>query len=130
MKPNPTLSWIFRIVSAVILIQTLYFKFTGHPDSMYIFTTLGMEPYGRIGTGIIELLVSIGLFIPRFIGISAAVGMGTLAGAIFLHLTVLGIVVQNDGGSLFALAVLNLFTCAVVLWLYRKETPVLKQLFK
>lgn len=106
--------WVMRLTVAVILLQTLYFKFTGSEESVYIFSTLGIEPYGRIGTGIAELIVTILILIPRTTLYGALLGAGVLLGAIFSHLFVLGIVVKNDGGTLFILALIA-FLCCVVL---------------
>jgi putative oxidoreductase len=61
MKFTNIISWGLRIIAAVILLQTLYFKFTGHPESIALFTKLGMEPWGRIGTGFIGAVFGIGL---------------------------------------------------------------------
>lgn len=97
---------ISSILVAILFLQTLYFKFSGAPESVYIFTELGMEPYGRIGTGIIELLVAVLLVIRSTSFIGAIVGLGVITGAILSHLFVLGIVVQDDGGLLFGMAVL------------------------
>ena len=106
--------WILRFAVAIILLQTLYFKFTGSEESVYIFSTLGIEPYGRIGTGIAELLVVILILVARTTLIGAVMGCGVLLGAIFAHLFVLGIVVKNDGGTLFILALIA-FLCCVAL---------------
>ena len=92
------ISWLFRIAAAVILLQTLYFKFTAQPESVELFTKLGVEPWGRIGTGIIELIASILLLIPSTVFIGALLGMGLMAGAIASHLLVIGIESQGDGG--------------------------------
>lgn len=94
------LSWVLRMTVAIILSQTLYFKFTGAPESIHIFSSLGVEPYGRIITGILELLVVILILMPRTVLIAAILGCGILIGAIMSHLLVLGIEVQNDGGTL------------------------------
>jgi len=100
------LTWIARVVVAVILLQTLIFKFTAAPESVYIFETVGMEPWGRIGSGVAELIAGALLLIPgrRFAAAGAAMSLGVISGAIFFHLTKLGIVVQDDGGQLFAMA--------------------------
>src|SRR6056300_154335 len=92
---------ILRIVVAVILIQTLRFKFSAHPDSVYIFTKVGLEPYGRIGIGIAELITSILLLIPKTVWIGTILTIGIIGGAIIMHLTQIGIEVNNDGGILF-----------------------------
>src|SRR5260221_10078039 len=102
-KPQQVISWICRITAAVILLQTLFFKFTGAPESVYIFTKVGLEPWGRCGTGVAELIASILLLMPCRAWAGALLALGVMAGAIFSHLTVLGIVVQNDGGLLFGL---------------------------
>lgn len=103
---------LLRFVAAIILIQTLYFKFSGHPESVYIFSTLGMEPIGRIGIGILELIAAVLLLLPRLAWAGAVLGIGLMSGAIFFHLTILGIQVQGDGGLLFALA-LTVMLCNV-----------------
>lgn len=117
-------SWILRIVVALILIQTLYFKFTGAPESVYIFSTLGLEPAGRIGSGIAELIAAILLLVPGTAAIGGVITVGVLAGAILSHLTKLGIEVQGDGGLLFGLALICFFGGAVITWLHRRELPV------
>ncbi len=111
------LKWALRIIAAVILLQTLYFKFTGAPESVYIFTTMGIEPWGRIGSGVVELLASMLLLIPRTTWLGAALALGTIMGAIASHLFVLGIEVQGDGGQLFMLAVLVAVCSALLLWM-------------
>ena len=102
---NPIFTWILKLIVVIILVQTLYFKFTGAEESVYIFTKLGIEPFGRIGSGIVELIASIFILIPRTTLIGALMGAGTMLGAIFSHLFVLGIVVKNDGGELFILSI-------------------------
>ncbi|RNC71047.1 MAG: DoxX family protein [Desulfuromonadales bacterium] len=124
-KGLKTISWILRIVAAVILLQTLFFKFTGAPESVYIFSTLGMEPWGRIGSGVVELVASILLLMPRTVAVGAIIALGTMAGAIGAHLTKLGIEVMGDGGTLFILALVTFASCAVVLFLHRREIPVI-----
>lgn len=103
---NRILYWIARLLAAVILLQTLYFKFSGSEESRYIFTTVGMEPWGRYGAGIFELIAGALLLINRTAWLGAAIALGLMAGAIFMHLTKLGIVVLDDGGYLFALAII------------------------
>jgi hypothetical protein len=123
-KPLTIVAWLARVVAAVILVQTLYFKFSAHPDSVHIFTVVGQEPWGRIGSGVVELIASILLFLPGYVAVGAGLGVGVMSGAIFFHLTKLGVVVNNDGGSLFTLAVVVWVCCALVLWLYRKTLPI------
>ena len=118
------LSWIAQILAAVILLQTLYFKFTAAPESVYIFSTLGVEPYGRIGSGVAELIASVLLLMPRTAWAGALLGLGIMGGAILSHLTILGIEIMGDGGQLFAYAVIVLVCCAIVVYLKRKEIPI------
>lgn len=111
------LTWIARVVVAAILLQTLIFKFTAAPESVYIFETVGMEPWGRIGSGVAELVAGGLLLIPgrRFAAAGAAMSLGVISGAIFFHLTKLGVVVQDDGGQLFAMALAVFVGAAFVL---------------
>lgn len=123
------LSWIGQIVAAVILLQTLYFKFTGAPESVYIFSTLGLEPWGRIGSGVVELIAAVMLLIPATAGIGAIIALGVISGAIMSHLTKLGIVVQGDGGLLFTLALI-VFACSLlVAWIRREQIPIVRNFF-
>jgi len=127
--PLVVLSWVCRIVAAVILLQTLYFKFTGAPESVYIFTKVGLEPWGRYASGVAELFAAILLLLPRTAVIGALLATGVMVGAIGSHLTKLGIVVQDDGGLLFALAV-TVFVCAIVTAiLHRRQIPLIGFLF-
>ena len=114
---------IIKLIAVAILLQTLYFKFSGAEESVYIFTKLGIEPYGRIGSGIVELIASILILIPRTTLIGAILGLGTMFGAIFSHIFALGIVVKNDGGTLFALAVVTLVCCLVLIYQQRSKIP-------
>lgn len=126
-KPTLYLLWAARLVAAVILLQTLYFKFGGEAESVYIFYTLGVEPWGRIGSGVVELIAAVLLLIPRTSWIGAGLGLGVMAGAILSHLTVLGIEVLGDGGYLFFLAALVALSCSTVLFLTRTQwIPVLQ----
>ena len=118
---------LLRIIVAIILIQTLRYKFTAHPDSVYIFETVGLEPVGRIFIGIIELLAGILLLIPRTIWIGATLTLGVIGGAIFLHLTKLGIVVNNDSGILFSTAIITFSLATIILYNYRTQIPVNKK---
>jgi|TARA_B110000908_G_C9924172_1_gene301015 uncharacterized membrane protein YphA (DoxX/SURF4 family) len=117
--------FILRLIPAVILLQTLFFKFTAAPESVYIFETLGLEPYGRIGSGIAELIAAVLLLIPKTSWAGAGLSLGVISGAIVSHLTQLGIEVQGDGGYLFFLAVIVFVFSAIVLWMHRKEIPVI-----
>jgi len=120
--------WILRLVAAIIMLQTLFFKFTAAPESIYIFSTLGMEPWGRIGIGILELIAAILILYPRTTGFGAVLAAGLMAGALLSHLTKLGIVVQDDGGLLFIYALLVFVSSALLAWVYRAQ--VLHLLFK
>ena len=113
------ITWVLRIIASVILLQTLYFKFTGAPESVYIFSALGAEPYGRIGSGIAELIVVILILIPKTTWLGALGGAGVMTGAVLSHLFVLGIEVENDGGLLFSLALITLLCCLILLYLNR-----------
>lgn len=117
-------SWILQLIVAGILLQTLFFKFTGAAESVYIFSTLGAEPWGRIGSGVVELVASILLLVPATSAIGAALSLAVIAGAIVSHLTVLGIEVQGDGGLLFALALTVFVASTVILVLRRTELPL------
>lgn len=117
------LEWILSILIAVILLQTLYFKFTGHPESVYIFTQVGMEPWGRIGSGVVELIASILILLPRFRVYGALLTCAVMSGAIFFHLTRLGIEIMEDGGQLFLYALVAFLCGLVVVVLRRKEIP-------
>jgi putative oxidoreductase len=121
MKLKIKLSWTLRIVAALILLQTLYFKFTGHPESVELFTKLGVEPWGRIGTGVIELIASILLLIPSTVFVGAFLGVGLMAGAIVSHLTVIGIESKRDGGQLFMLAITVMVCCLAILLLHKNQ---------
>ncbi|WP_138990925.1 DM13 domain-containing protein [Larkinella sp. C7] len=115
MKLTSLVLWLARLVAAGIMLQTLFFKFTAAPESVYIFSTLNMEPGGRIASGVAELLASVLLLIPRTSWMGALLGVGIMIGAIGAHLTVLGVEIQGDGGLLFAYALTVLVTCLYVL---------------
>lgn len=117
-------SWITRIIVAAILFQTLFFKFTGAEESIYIFKTVGMEPWGRYGSGVAELIAVVLLLVPRTVTLGAILSLGVISGAIMSHLTKLGIVVKDDGGLLFGLAIAVFVGSALTLWLHRREIPV------
>jgi len=132
-------SWICRIIAALILLQTLFFKFTAAPESVYIFTKLGIfvhsyfpsasvgaiEVSARIGSGIMELIAAVLLLMPPFVWAGAILAIGATGGAIVSHLTFLGIEVQGDKGLLFALAIIVVVTSAIALFLHRQQIPVI-----
>ncbi len=125
-------SWVCRIVVAIILFQTLFFKFTGAEESKWIFTTLmgpELEVYGRIGSGVIELVAVILLLMPGTTWLGALLALGTISGAIMSHLTMLGIVVKDDGGLLFMLAVIVFVLSSATLLIHRRDIPVLGGVF-
>ncbi|UUW09603.1 DoxX family protein [Flavobacterium plurextorum] len=115
------ITWILRIIAAAILLQTLFFKFGGAAESIYIFSALGVEPYGRIGSGIAELIVVILILVPKTTFIGALGGCLIMITAILSHLFILGIEVQNDNGFLFILAIITLICCAGLLYFNKKQ---------
>ena len=125
-KPIVILSWCLRGIAALILLQTLFFKFTAAKESVYIFSTLGLEPWGRIGTGVVELIASVLLLLPSTVVYGAILSLGVFSGAIGSHLTRLGITLPavDDHGELFALAVVVFVCSSAVLVLHRHELPV------
>jgi hypothetical protein len=125
-------SWVLRLIVAVILLQTLFFKFSAAKESIYIFSTLGAEPWGRIGSGIFELIASILLLIPSTMAVGAAMALAATGSAILLHLTRLGIALTavGDHGELFALAILVTVCSISVLVLHRQELPLIGGVFR
>lgn len=122
-KPLTIVSWVLQVVVAVILFQTLFFKFSGAEESKYIFTKVGAEPFGRYASGVAELIAVVLLLTPRTITLGALLSVGVITGAIGAHLTKLGIVVQNDGGLLFALALIVFFGSLGILFIRRRQIP-------
>ncbi len=116
-------SWLLQLVTAGILFQTLFFKFAAAEESVYIFTKLGLEPWGRIGSGAAELVACVLLLIPRSVALGALLSLGVISGAIASHLTKLGIIVKDDGGLLFGLA-LVVFACSAAISVIRRAQLV------
>lgn len=116
--------WLLRLIAAAILLQTLFFKFTGAPESKFIFSTLGVEPFGRYFAGVSELFASLLLVIPGLQLLGAAMAIGIMLGAILSHLVILGIVVQDDGGLLFGLACVVFVASSLIVYLERTQIPV------
>lgn len=116
MKVRTIIYWGARVLAAIIMLQTLYFKFSASPESVYIFTAVGIEPWGRIGVGVMELIASALILVTATAWLGAGLALGLMAGAIGMHLTLLGIEVQNDGGQLFLYAVIVLVCSLYVLW--------------
>lgn len=129
MKIHKIISLVLRLLVAIILLQTLYFKFTAHPDSVYIFSALGVEPWGRIGLGIIELITSILVLIPKTRTIGMVNALGIIIGAIVSHLLVLGINVSNDGGALFSLAIIVFIASIAYLILNKNDVIQIIKVF-
>jgi hypothetical protein len=117
-------SWILQVATAAILFQTLFFKFSGAEESVYIFTKVGAEPWGRIGSGVVELVATILLLVPATSALGALLSLGVISGAIISHLTLLGIVVKDDGGLLFGLAVIVFLASVGILVIRRHELPL------
>ena len=127
--PLLIVSWICRAVAAVILLQTLYFKFTGAEESVYIFTKVGLEPWGRYASGVAELFAAVLLLFPRTVWLGAFIAAGVMLGAIGSHLTKLGIVVKDDGGLLFTLAIIVFVASLVTLFIHRRQLPFGEKVF-
>lgn len=128
-KTQTGISWGLQLLVAGILLQTLFFKFTAAEESVYIFSALGAEPWGRIGSGVIELVAASMLLVPALVPYGALLTMGVMAGAIMSHLTVLGIEVKGDGGLLFGLALTAFAGSATVLILRRASLPIVGRLW-
>ncbi|MDZ7646498.1 MAG: DoxX family protein [Cytophagales bacterium] len=120
---QPVLYWGARIMSAIIMLQTLYFKFFGSEESVYIFTNIGMEPGGRIGVGVFELIASILLLIPSMVWLGSVLAIGLMVGAMGMHVTILGIEVLGDGGRLFIYAVVVTLCSAYAFWQSLSSIP-------
>jgi putative oxidoreductase len=129
MKSILTFSFLLRVVVAVIFLQTLYFKFTAAPESVFIFSSIGMEPWGRIGSGVVELMASVLILIPGTAWLGAIMALGTITGALFFHVMILGINVQGDGGLLFFMACAVFIASLITLWFERKKIPILGKKF-
>lgn len=123
MKTNRLIyiQWLLRLLAAIIMLQTLYFKFSAAEESVYIFTTLHMEPWGRIGIGVMELIASLLILFPATTVYGALLGAGLMSGAIYFHLTKLGLVVMNDGGQLFIYASIVWVSCALMVWMGKQK---------
>lgn len=121
---------MLRIVAAVLLLQTLFFKFTGAEESVYIFSQLGVEPWGRIATGCMELIAAVLILIPSTVIPGALLTIGIMTGAVISHFLKLGIVVQNDGGLLFVYACIVLLSATILLVLHKQQLILFKQKLK
>ena len=123
MKKSEIFYWIARLMAAIIMMQTLYFKFTASEESVFIFTTVGMEPWGRIGVGVLELIASILILIPATVWAGAILAFGLMIGALGIHLFLLGIEVKGDGGQLFIYALVVAICAAYSYWKSKAELP-------
>ncbi|MCA9478105.1 MAG: DoxX family protein [Nanoarchaeota archaeon] len=121
MKTKNIIIWITRLVAAGILFETLFYKFTAHPDSVMLFTALGVEPWGRIALGVIELITGIAILVPRTSFKGALASIGLMIGAIITHLAVIGVSFNNDGGALFSLAIIVFIVSSVNVYLNRDQ---------
>lgn len=122
-RSRTILSWVLQFLVAGVFAQTLFFKFSAAPESVYIFSTLGLEPWGRIGAGVAELLAAVLILVPRTVWLGAMMAMAIMGGAIASHLTRLGVEVMDDGGLLFGLSLIVFFGSAVILLLRKHEIP-------
>jgi putative oxidoreductase len=136
-RPQAVASWMLQLTVAGILLQTLFFKFTGAEESVFIFSSVGrfvgvaaVEPWGRIGSGVIELIASLLLLIPATASLGAVLTIGVMAGAVLSHLLILGIEVKGDGGLLFGLALAALTGSLVILVLRRTQIPLVGRYFE
>jgi len=136
-RAQTVVTWLLQLGVAGILLQTLFFKFTGAEESVYIFSTVGrflniagVEPWGRIGSGVLELIASLLLIVPATASVGAILTMGVMAGAILSHIVILGIDVKGDGGLLFVLALTAFIGSAIVLVLRRAQIPVVGRFFE
>lgn len=120
---QPVLFWGARLIAAIIMAQTLYFKFSASEESVYIFSVVGMEPWGRIGIGVLELIASILILIPATVWLGSVLAVGLMAGALGMHATMLGIEVKGDGGQLFIYALLVAICGMYAFWQSRKDIP-------
>lgn len=116
-------SWVCSLVAAGIMIETLFFKFTAAPESVYIFSKMGTEPWWRWGQGIWELLASIGLLWPRLRWAGGILTTGAMAAAILSHFTWLGLVIQGDHGLLFGMACVTFICGFTVMMMHRDQIP-------
>jgi len=107
------------------MLQTLFFKFSGAEQSIDLFTTLAGENEAllRIGTGILELIAAALLFTPKKTWLGALLTMGLMSGAMLAHLTILGVVHNNDGGLLFTGSAITFLAGTILLFHHKKEIP-------
>ena len=121
MNFNNLLTWICRIVAALIMLQTLYFKFSGAEESIFIFSKVGIEPWGRYATAIAELIASVLILIPRTSVLGALMAVGIMAGALITHIFIIGIEVAGDKGLLFIYACIVLLSSLFIIYTGRRD---------
>ncbi len=122
-----TLSWIGKLVAAVIMLQTLFYKFTAAAESVFIFTKLGVEPWGRIMTGIFELIAAVLILVPKTSRIGAIIATIIMTGAIASHIFILGITIMGDKGLLFCLALIVLAASLLIIRIQKLQAMNLYQ---
>lgn len=132
MQPKlPTiLQWVLRLIAAIIMLQTLYFKFSGAEESVYIFTQMGIEPWGRYATGIAELIASILILYKPLTAFGSLMAVGIMSGALVSHILVLGVVVKDDNGLLFSYALIVWLASVILAWLNRAQLVDFLKKFK
>ncbi|NOT39424.1 MAG: hypothetical protein HOP13_02925 [Alphaproteobacteria bacterium] len=126
-------TFVLSLYVAFVFVQSLFFKWTGSEESVFIFATLRdwsgiglFEPFGRFFIGLCELAASILLFVPRARIWGAGMALAIITGAIFFHLfTPLGVEIKGDGGLLFALACGVWLASAAILLIQRREAMAL-----
>ena len=129
-KLQTILQWVLRFIAAIIMLQTLYFKFSGAEESVYIFTQMGIEPWGRYVTGIAELIASILILYKPLTAFGSLMAVGIMSGALVSHILVLGIVVKDDNGLLFSYALIVWLASVILAWLNRAQLVDFLKKFK
>lgn len=117
------ISWACQLIAAGIMIETLFFKFTAAPESVYIFRRMGTEPWWRWGQGIWELLASVCLLVIPLRWAGGILTTGAMLAAILSHMTWLGYSIQGDHGLLFCMAVVTFICGLTVMILHRHSIP-------
>ncbi len=121
--------FLVKFLITIIVGQTLFFKFSGAVESIYIFSVLGVEPWGRLALGVLELLSLVFLWIPKTTLYALILILGMMSGAIASHLFILGIEIMGDKGELFILGVVTWLCTAVLLFIKREEIKLLSMKF-
>ncbi|WP_420546839.1 hypothetical protein [Curvivirga sp.] len=143
MDKKRIITGVLSIYIAFVFIQSLFFKFTGSPETDHIFGILdkwaadsfGLEglflPPGIFnayvigGAELIASLILLGALIRKCnlgSAIGGAMASGIMTGAIFFHLfTPLGVEVQGDGGTLFIMAC-GVWISGMVLLIWNRQS--------